>query len=119
MSKPNVAVCITGYARTFVQQAVYTTVLQSALAKAEPENIFAVIANDGNDSLNGQMSKVSQHSLLQARDHLNSSIWLDYVPPVGGGHLACGLPCGGQFHKLEMCTRLVREIEDIALCTRP
>ena len=98
--EPRVAVCLVGYVRTFVEPYVAQIVTKAARRYASENSIFAVIANDENDSVKGQLGALSIERVAHARGILQPRRWMQ----VGSSHPS-------QLAKLRLCDTWIEEIE--------
>ena len=91
-----VAVCLTGYVRTFGVPVVHRSI--EAVRHSLHASLFAVVSNDDGDSFRGQPKAVDDAALAAARAHVRTVDWR----VVSGGD---------QFIKLAYCAAMIEAHE--------
>lgn len=96
----DVAICLTGYVRTFGVPSVYRSI--EAIRRSLKAPLFAIVSNDDGDTFKGQAASVNDSVLAPARAHVEIRDWR----VVPGGRQVFG-----QFLKLAYCASIVEAYE--------
>ena len=118
--RSGVAVCLVGYLRTFVEPAVTRHIARAARRLGGGSaDVFAIIANDVNDTAKGQVMPFDDTAVAEARSQLAPLAWVQWT----SGHQddarssssseapRCALTCTGQFAKFEACAAAITKHE--------